>query len=421
MLLTKILVALQTLHCYGVSAHPLALLKSLVKRAEGMTTPFLDKLQNFEEHTGPLQAEVQENRKTGGFPGGVYSRSGTGSYERDASGEAMKHHQHLSEILEFRHHYSFAPSYHSFSEDYLAVIDHLDDSEHRMFHKIVKKRPTYYQVGHPFIQVNTLRAILDDSKKDKVVKFFQKYATMPQTSAVELNEPIPSELTATSFQEKIPTNHPAHQEKEKITGEFQALMEKFDGIKKERLANILIADYNAKPPYTTQFLQEYFVNMNDFLSELNNVEKEAFWAFKESYEKYPAISSKHSVTFLQKYILVVKYAFEIAQSQDNVTTFFSMKRKTDFLQAAENNSRKEDHKQLMIFFSNLSESELNLYLKLLGDVMNTSHKDDKITSLFNYLKHRTILGYRFLQNIFDQVKALLKKYVLKPHITPGNA
>ncbi|KAI9624812.1 hypothetical protein KEM48_008704 [Puccinia striiformis f. sp. tritici PST-130] len=301
MLLTKILVALQTLHCYGVSAHPLALLKSLVKRAEGMTTPFLDKLQNFEEHTGPLQAEVQENRKTGGFPGGVYSRSGTGSYERDASGEAMKHHQHLSEILEFRHHYSFAPSYHSFSEDYLAVIDHLDDSEHRMFHKIVKKRPTYYQVGHPFIQVNTLRAILDDSKKDKVVKFFQKYATMPQTSAVELNEPIPSELTATSFQEKIPTNHPAHQEKEKITGEFQALMEKFDGIKKE------------------------------------------------------------------------------------------------------------------------SESELNLYLKLLGDVMNTSHKDDKITSLFNYLKHRTILGYRFLQNIFDQVKALLKKYVLKPHITPGNA
>ncbi|POW10806.1 hypothetical protein PSTT_05801 [Puccinia striiformis] len=328
MLLTKILVALQTLHCYGVSAHPLALLKSLVKRAEGMTTPFLDKLQNFEEHTGPLQAEVQENRKTGGFPGGVYSRSGTGSYERDASGEgegyschsiifpgedisnsilchpslspisAMKHHQHLSgklddiicipylqkpkknihvlnlvfhmsqEILEFCHHYSFAPSY------YLAVIDHLDDSEHRMFHKIVKKRPTYYQV-------NTLRAILDDSKKDKVVKFFQKYATMPQTSAVELNEPIPSELTATSFQEKIPTNHPAHQEKEKITGEFQALMEKFDGIKKERLANILIADYNAKPPYTTQFLQEYFVNMNDFLSELNNVEKEAFWAFKE--------------------------------------------------------------------------------------------------------------------------------------------
>ncbi|KAI7956637.1 hypothetical protein MJO28_003732, partial [Puccinia striiformis f. sp. tritici] len=312
----------------------------------------------------------------------------------------MKHHQHLSgklddiicipylqkpkknihvlnlvfhmsqEILEFCHHYSFAPSCnqdHSFSEDYLAVIDHLDDSEHRMFHKIVKKRPTYYQVGHPFIQVNTLRAILDDSKKDKVVKFFQKYATMPQTSAVELNEPIPSELTATSFQEKIPTNHPAHQEKEKITGEFQALMEKFDGIKKERLANILIADYNAKPPYTTQFLQEYFVNMNDFLSELNNVEKEAFWAFKESYEKYPAISSKHSVTFLQKYILVVKYAFEIAQSQDNVTTFFSMKRKTDFLQAAENNSRKEDHKQLMIFFSNLSESELNLYLKLLGD------------------------------------------------------
>ncbi|KAI9611001.1 hypothetical protein H4Q26_008848 [Puccinia striiformis f. sp. tritici PST-130] len=200
MLLTKILVALQTLHCYGVSAHPLALLKSLVKRAEGMTTPFLDKLQNFEEHTGPLQAEVQENRKTGGFPGGVYSRSGTGSYERDASGEAMKHHQHLSEILEFRHHYSFAPSF-----------------------------------GHPFIQVNTLRAILDDSKKDKVVKFFQKYATMPQTSAVELNEPIPSELTATSFQEKIPTNHPAHQEKEKITGEFQALMEKFDGIKKERV------------------------------------------------------------------------------------------------------------------------------------------------------------------------------------------
>ncbi|KAI7956636.1 hypothetical protein MJO28_003731 [Puccinia striiformis f. sp. tritici] len=109
MLLTKILVALQTLHCYGVSAHPLALLKSLVKRAEGMTTPFLDKLQNFEEHTGPLQGlqilildssdviqlKCRKTEKQVGSPAGsivalvqdIVDDPHLLAYERDASGE----------------------------------------------------------------------------------------------------------------------------------------------------------------------------------------------------------------------------------------------------------------------------------------------------------------------------------------------
>ncbi|KAI9612072.1 hypothetical protein H4Q26_008163 [Puccinia striiformis f. sp. tritici PST-130] len=55
MLLTKILVALQMLHYYGVSGHPLALSKSLVKRGEGMIEPVLDKLQDLDEHLERLQ------------------------------------------------------------------------------------------------------------------------------------------------------------------------------------------------------------------------------------------------------------------------------------------------------------------------------------------------------------------------------
>ncbi|KNF03045.1 hypothetical protein PSTG_03638 [Puccinia striiformis f. sp. tritici PST-78] len=402
MLLTKILVALQMLHYHAVSAHPLALAKSLVKRGEEMVPPFLDKLQDLAEPaTEQLQHEMQETRKKSSSPGGVCGPFGPGSCERDASGEGLcsisTMPQDVSEIVDTSNHHNFAPS--EMREHDVSRIAHLDNYESKMLQKIVNNSIQRYPSSNPFVQMNTLRAILDDSKKNEVLILVQKYQKLHRRLHFGLKDfqkppshSPPYELTAKSFQDKIPISHPAHQKKEEIIRECQALMRKFDRTKGERLAEILIADYTTKPPYNTQFLQDYYLKMNDFLSELNNTEKGNFWDFKESYDKYSAIGSMHSMTYLQKILYGFSFGRKISQSQQGKIGYLALKRETNHIPVPENNSRKAIHRRLMIILSNFSESELDFFFNWSKYLVDKLNKDNKMTLLFNYIKHCRIFG-----------------------------
>ncbi|POW12124.1 hypothetical protein PSTT_04700, partial [Puccinia striiformis] len=453
MFLTKILVALQMLHYHAVSAHPLALAKSLVKRGEEMVPPFLDKLQDLAEPaTEQLQHEMQETRKKSSSPGGVCGPFGPGcqfvnqslcpfgaqivtnphllACERDASGEGLcsistmpqdvsgkfdgiiciAHLQkpkrnmnvlnlvfHMSkEIVDTSNHHNFAPK---MWEHDVSRIAHLDNYESKMLQKIVNNSIRRYPSSHLFLQMNTLRAILDDSKKNEVLILVQKYQKLHRRLHFGLKDfpkspshSPPYELTAKSFQDKIPISHPAHQKKEEIIRECQALMRKFDRTKGERLAEILIADYTTKPPYSTQFLQDYYLKMNDFLSELNNTEKGNFWDFKESYDKYSAIGSMHSMTYLQKILYGFSFGRKISQSQQGKIGYLALKRETNHIPVPENNSRKAIHRRLMIILSNFSESELDFFFNWSKYLVDKLNKDNKMTLLFNYIKHCRIFG-----------------------------
>ncbi|KNE91732.1 hypothetical protein PSTG_14841 [Puccinia striiformis f. sp. tritici PST-78] len=195
MLLTKILVALQMLHYYGVSGHPLALSKSLVKRGEGMIEPVLDKLQDLDEHLERLQSGLEEQRSTLLSPEGVPSIPATHPGASDIHASCDQHNFAHSESREDP----------IFGEGDVPVIGHLDPYESKMLQNVVKESVHEHPSGNPFAQMNTLRAILDDSKKDEVSKFVQKYPTVPQTPASNLEKSqeaighsSPDELTVLS-------------------------------------------------------------------------------------------------------------------------------------------------------------------------------------------------------------------------------
>ncbi|KNE91733.1 hypothetical protein PSTG_14842 [Puccinia striiformis f. sp. tritici PST-78] len=251
-----------------------------------------------------------------------------------------------------------------------------------MLQNIVKESVHKHPSGNPFAQMNTLQAILDDSKKDEVSKFVQKYPTVPQTSASSLEKSqktvghsspyeLTDENTATSLQDRIPTRHPAHQKKEEISGECQKLMEKFDGTKKERLEKILIDDYTVAPPnFTTQFLQDYYLKLNEFLSMLNDTEKDTFWGFREAYEKYSGLAITNSLTQHQFTQSGINFVQKKCKSERDRYALISMHMKVGSSPEAENKSRRANHRRTMIFISNFDRTEIWIYFRMIGYIMN---------------------------------------------------
>ncbi|KAI7941981.1 hypothetical protein MJO28_012008 [Puccinia striiformis f. sp. tritici] len=162
MLLTKILVALQILHHYVILGHPLALSKVLVKRAEGTPPGPIEILRGMEEAA---------ERRT------VYNT--------------------LINPPQVPHHKFTLCGDPIFRDDYVSVHHHLDQKESKLLQNIVKNDPA----GNPFVHMNTLRAILDDTKKREVLEFAQKYPIVPdQSSAFDLKR---SHLSGYSYYDEL--------------------------------------------------------------------------------------------------------------------------------------------------------------------------------------------------------------------------
>ncbi|KAI9620664.1 hypothetical protein KEM48_008013 [Puccinia striiformis f. sp. tritici PST-130] len=104
-------------------------------------------------------------------------------------------------------------------------------------------------------------------------------------------------------------------------------MEKFDGPKKEKLAKILIDDYTVAPPFTTQFLQDYYLKLNDFLSMLNDTEKDTFWGFREAYEKYSGMAIANSLRQDQYTESGTKFLDEECDLEEEFYALISMQKK----------------------------------------------------------------------------------------------
>ncbi|KAH9465279.1 hypothetical protein Pst134EA_033441 [Puccinia striiformis f. sp. tritici] len=400
MLLTKILVALQILDHYVITGHPLALSKSFVKRGETRIPRILDALQRFEEHADQVESEEQKIRKKGGFLGGLCGCFGLKSSERETSREGLSAitsamRQDASDMHAICNQHNFSPSDFIFGEDYISMSENFDHSEKRMLQTIVEKRLENKGVGNPFVQMNTLRSILNDNKAARVFFYFQKFPILLQSSVSDLNESQQTlnhcpahdlialfgisdfhginkiENTATLFQNKIPKSHPAHHMKETISGECHALINFLDNdFKKGRLAKILLDDYTHIPPYSTQFLEDYYLNMNDFLSMLTNIEKETFWNFRESYEKYSGIEAINSMTIEQGKQLVASF---LCNNAEDPLAFASMGIKMTSV-SAENSSRRANHKKSMIILSNFDKSEINLFFRYLEHLLKNFYK-----------------------------------------------
>ncbi|KNE89258.1 hypothetical protein PSTG_17285 [Puccinia striiformis f. sp. tritici PST-78] len=115
MLLTKILVALQILHHYVISGHPLALSKPLVKRGETPIRQLHEVLQRLETHVGRAQYELQMTPKKGGFLGGLCGCFGSRSSERERSREGLLAitsalRQDASDLHAIANQHNFSPS-----------------------------------------------------------------------------------------------------------------------------------------------------------------------------------------------------------------------------------------------------------------------------------------------------------------------
>ncbi|KAI7941982.1 hypothetical protein MJO28_012009 [Puccinia striiformis f. sp. tritici] len=119
--------------------------------------------------------------------------------------------------------------------------------------------------------------------------------------------------------------------------------------------------------------------MNALLSDLNNTEKDTFWEFRERYEKYSAIGSITPMTDHQAAKCRLRFRELILQSPGDQFAYASMHNKIDFTPAAKNNSRRANHKEALILFSNFKESEINIYFKALGHLMNDFHKEKRRT------------------------------------------
>ncbi|KNE91736.1 hypothetical protein PSTG_14844 [Puccinia striiformis f. sp. tritici PST-78] len=378
MLLTKTLVALQILHYHGVSGNPLALLKPLVKRAEHIFPPVVGRLQNLDEHIGELQSGLEKQRSTLLTPEGV---PGTTAI-----------HPGTSDIHASCDQHNFAPSELSedpiFGEDDVSVIGHLDHYESKMLQNIVKKSDQNNPSGNPFAQMNTLRAILDDSKKDEVLKLVQKYLTVPQTSTSNLEKSqetdshssadiLTDENTAMSLQDRISTIQPAHLKKEELCAECQELMGKFDGTKKERLSKILIDDFIVIPPFTAQFLQDYYLKLIDFLSMLNDTEKDTFWGFRKTYKKLSGMTTTDSLTQDQATQSGRNFVNEECGSEEEMDALISMGEKLRSSPEAGNNPR-ANYRRSMIFLSNLDEAEVDICFRMSEYMLNNLKNDKQI-------------------------------------------
>ncbi|POW19959.1 hypothetical protein PSHT_04129 [Puccinia striiformis] len=187
-----------------------------------------------------------------------------------------------------------------------------------------------------------------------------------------------------------------------MSRDVQTLMKKFEYTaekgrpslaKKGRLSKILIDDYTQNPPYTAQFLQDYYVNMNDFLSELNGTEKDTFWEFRESYEKYSAIGSIASMTHTQttQCASALNFAENIRQSPHDQIAFASMQEKIACSPAAENDSRQANHKKTLTILASLGKSEIYIYFRRLEYLMNDFHQESEhlMNDFHRELEHLT--------------------------------
>ncbi|KAI9607228.1 hypothetical protein H4Q26_005744 [Puccinia striiformis f. sp. tritici PST-130] len=401
MLLIKILVALQISHYYGILGRPLALSKPLVKRAE---TP-LDILRGVEEDAGRSQAfdpagleekkSKSSERVLSPKTSSSFSALGQGVSEIRTVHDNQINPPSVSQVS--RNQFSELSEDPNFQQDYASVIGHLDQYESEMFQRIVKNDPA----ANPFIHLDTLRAILDDFEKGEVLKFVQKYSTVLQSSAFEFKESHVTGYTNTyrsistiaALHDQIPTSHPAHRMKEKICADVEILMKKFDNTAKGRvslamtgrLSKILIDDFTQKPPYTAQFLQDYYVNINSLLAELSNADKDSFWDFRKSYVKYSAIGSITSMTDEQVAQCRLRFEKDISQSPQDQNAYESLQDKLDYTPAAENDSGRACHKETLILLSNIGKSEMDIFFRALGNLINNFYKDKK-RNFFSNLK-----------------------------------
>ncbi|POV99655.1 hypothetical protein PSHT_13508, partial [Puccinia striiformis] len=413
MLLIKILVALQISHYYGILGRPLALSKPLVKRAE---TP-LDILRGVEEDAGRSQARLEEKKSKSSER--VLSPKTSSSFSALGQGVSEIRTVHDNQINPPSvsqvscNQFSELSEDPNFQQDYASVIGHLDQYESEMFQRIVKNDPA----ANPFIHLDTLRAILDDFEKGEVLKFVQKYSTVLQSSAFEFKEshvtgytntyrsiceyysthcppgPVFLIIAQAALHDQIPTSHPAHRMKEKICADVEILMKKFDNTAKGRvslamtgrLSKILIDDFTQKPPYTAQFLQDYYVNINSLLAELSNADKDSFWDFRKSYVKYSAIGSITSMTDEQVAQYRLRFEKDISQSPQDQNAYESLQDKLDYTPAAENDSGRACHKETLILLSNIGKSEMDIFFRALGNLINNFYKDKK-RNFFSNLK-----------------------------------
>ncbi|KAI7951387.1 hypothetical protein MJO28_007071 [Puccinia striiformis f. sp. tritici] len=190
MLLTKILVALQILHHYVISGHPLALSKPLVKRGETPIRQLHEVLQRLETHVGRAQclsaitsALRQDASVVSSFKPFLNPNKNTYLLTLAIHLLLKKPPFNVLGISQFELSEDFI-----FGEDYIYISANFDRSERRMLQTIVEKKLENKGAGNPFVQMNTLRSILDDHRAAEVYSHFHKFPILLQSSFSDLSE-----------------------------------------------------------------------------------------------------------------------------------------------------------------------------------------------------------------------------------------
>ncbi|KAI7951386.1 hypothetical protein MJO28_007070 [Puccinia striiformis f. sp. tritici] len=109
--------------------------------------------------------------------------------------------------------------------------------------------------------------------------------------------------------------------------------------------------------------------MNNFLSMSTNIEKEAFWNFRESYEKYSGMATTKLMTDDQVKQSIRSFMQEECNSGEDEVAFTSMSQKVAS-SVAETPSRKANHKRSMVLFLGFERSEIEIFFRFLAYTMN---------------------------------------------------